>query len=91
MKINVGKAKPVTQARAGDIASVDDDYFLIGIWGRSYGSRNKYYFVSLTMANMAWVKSCDLIEYLESIKAVVYDGSRSKLDLVIKEPEVDHD
>lgn len=91
MKINVGKAKPVTQARPGDIAYVDDDYFLIGIWDGNSGSRNKYYFVSLTMANIAWIKSCDLTEYLESRKAVIYDGSKSKLNLVIKEPEVDHD
>ena len=91
MKINVGKAKPVVQARPGDIAYFDDDYWLTGIWDRRVRGNNKYYFVSLTQPNIAWIKSCDFIEYLESMKAVVYYGSKSKLDLVIKEPKDDHD
>lgn len=81
MKINVGKAKPVTQAIAGDIAKFDDDYCLIGIWDIRVRGNNKYYFVSLTQPSIAWTKSCDLIEYLESMKAVVYDGSSSTVNL----------
>lgn len=91
MKINIEKAKPVVQAKPGDIAYFDNDYVLIGIWDVNSGRNNKYYFVSLTRSNEAWIKSCDLTEYLESRKAVIYDGSKSKLDLVIKKPKVDHD
>lgn len=90
MKI-VNKADPMVEVKAGDIAYFDDDYWLIGIWNENVGSDNKYYFVSLTTANKAWIKSCDLSEYLEHKEAVIYDGSKSKFDLVIKEPEVDHD
>lgn len=81
MKINVGKAKPVTQAIAGDIVKFDDDYCLIGIWDRRVREDNKYYFVSLTQPSIAWTKSCDLIEYLKSMKAVVYDGRSSTVNL----------
>ena len=81
MKINVGKAKPVTQTIAGDIVKFDDDYCLTGIWDRRVRGNNKYYFVSLTQPNIAWTKSCDLIEYLKSMKAVVYDGSSSTVNL----------
>ena len=95
MKINVGKAKPVVQARPGDIAYFDDDYWLIG-WRQDLCGKT-YYFISLTTANnmgenlwSEWVEA-GLTEYLESRKAVIYDGSKSKLDLVIKGPVTNHD
>lgn len=81
MKINVEKAKPVTQAVIGDIAKFDDDDWLTGIWDRRVRGNNKYYFVSLTQPSIAWIKPCDLVEYLKSMKAVVYDGSSSTVNL----------
>lgn len=81
MKIKVGKAKLVAQATVGDIANFDEDYWLIGIWDRKVRGNNKYYFVSLTQPNMAWIKSCDLVEYLKNMEAVVYDGSNSTVSL----------
>ena len=95
MIINVESTKPVVQAQPGDIAYFDNDYWLIG-WKEGLASK-EYYFISLTMANSMdenlwgeWVEN-GLTSYLEDKKAVIYDGSKSKLDLVIKEPEVDHD
>lgn len=83
-KISVDKAKAVIEAKPGDIAYFDNDYWLLGIWDEKAGSANKYYFVSLTSPNMAWTKSCKLTQYLEHKEAVIYDGSESSLNLVIK-------
>lgn len=99
MKINVEKTKPVVQAKTGDIAYFDSDYWLIGSWDGGGVNKNKnFYFTSLTKPNSTnenmrnvWINNLDLTSYLESIKAVIYDGSMSKLDLVIKEPKDDHD
>lgn len=98
MKNNVEKTKPVVQAKPGDIAYFDNDYWLIGLGEDETDFDEKYHFTSLTQANSmnqnmrdAWIRPQDLTGYLESKKAVIYDGSKSKLDLVIKEPEVDHD
>lgn len=96
MKINVEKPMPVVEAKPGDIAYFDNDYWLIGWWDGFTDKR--YYFTSLTISNSMnlntrgpWIDKAGLTEYLEAKKAVIYDGSKSKLDLVIKEPEVDHD
>lgn len=98
MKINVEKTKPVIQAKPGDIAYFDDDYWLIGLGENETDFDERYHFTSLTQANNmnqnmrdAWIKPQDLTSYLEIRKAIIFDGSKSKLDLVIKEPEVDHD
>lgn len=92
MKIKTRKllrnSKPVLQARPGDIAYFNDDYWLIGIWDENFGSDNKYYFVSLTMANKAWIKPCDLTEFLEIRKAIIFDGSESSLNLITRKPVV---
>lgn len=85
-KINVDKTKLVIDAKPGDIAYFDDDYWLLGIWNESAGSDNKYYFVSLTQPNMAWIKSCNLTDYLEQQKAIIFDGSESSLNLIIRKP-----
>lgn len=96
MKINVTKTKHV-KAKPGDIAYFDDDYWLIGCWD-SVAKKGNYYFTSLTKSNSTndnmrnvWISKPDLTSYLEDKKAVIYDGSKSKLDLVIKEPATNHD
>ena len=99
MKINVENLVPVVEAKPGDIAYFDNDYWLIGSWDGGGVNKNKnFYFTSLTKSNSTnenmrnvWINNLDLTSYLEDKKAVIYDGSKSKLDLVIKEPEVDHD
>lgn len=98
MKINVEKTKSVVQAKPGDIAYFDNDYWLIGLGEDETDFDEKYHFTSLTQANSmnqnmrdAWIRPQDLTGYLEIRKAIIFDGSKSKLDLVIKEPEVDHD
>lgn len=98
MKINVEKTKPIVQAKPGDIAYFDNDYWLIGLGEDETDFDEKYHFTSLTQANSmnqnmrdAWISPQDLTGYLEIRKAIIFDGSKSKLDLVIKEPEVDHD
>ena len=97
MKINVEKTKPVVQAKTGDIAYFDNDYWLIG-WWEGLNTDPKYFFTSLTWENssyksmqVALIDEPDLTAYLENREAVIFDGKKSKLDLVIKEPEVDHD
>lgn len=97
MKINVEKTKPVVQAKTGDIAYFDSDYWLIG-WWEGLNTDPKYFFTSLTWENssyksmqVALIDEPDLTAYLENREAVIFDGKKSKLDLVIKEPEVDHD
>lgn len=98
MKINVGKAKPVVQAKPGDIAYFDNDYWLIGLGEDETDFDERYHFTSLTQANSmnqnmrdAWIRTQDLTGYLEIKKAIIFDGSKSKLDLVIKEPKDDHE
>ena len=98
MKINVEKTKSVVQAKPGDIAYFDNDYWLIGLGEDETDFDEKYHFTSLTQANSmnqnmrdAWIRPQDLTGYLEIRKAIIFDGSKSKLYLVIKEPEVDHD
>ena len=98
MKNNVEKTKPVVQAKPGDIAYFDNDYWLIGLGEDETDFDEKYHFTSLTQANSmnqnmrdAWIRPQDLTGYLEIRKAIIFDGSKSKLYLVIKEPEVDHD
>ena len=99
MKINVTKTKHVVKAKPGDIAYFDDDYWLIGSWDVGGVDKNKnFYFTSLTKSNSTnenmrnvWINKPDLTSYLEDEKAVIYDGSKSKLDLVIKELVTNHD
>lgn len=100
MQINVEKTKPVVQAKTGDIAYFDDDYWLIG-WWEGLNTEPKYLFTSLTWANstniayknmqVALIDKPDLTAFLENREAVIYDGKKSKLDLVIKEPATNHD
>lgn len=97
MKINVTKTKHVVKAKPGDIAYFDDDYWLIGCWD-GVDKKKNYYFTSLTKSNSTnenmrnvWINKPDLTSYLEDKKAVIYDGSKSGLNLVIKKPKFDHD
>ena len=98
MKINVEKTKSVVQAKPGDIAYFDNDYWLIGLGEDETDFDEKYHFTSLTQANSmnqnmrdAWIRPQDLTGYLEIRKAIIFDGSKSKLYLVIKEPATNHD
>lgn len=98
MKISVNKTKPVIKVKPGDIAYFDSDYWLIG-WWKLLDEKHKYYaFISLSTAKRVETDSQNkaidygsLTSYLEDKKAVIYDGSKSKLDLVIKKPKFDHD
>lgn len=99
MKINVEKPMPVVEAKPGDIAYFDNDYWLIGSWdGGGVNKSNNYYFTSMTNSNgtndnmlSVWINKHDLTSYLKDKKAVIYDGSKSNLNLVIKGPVTNHD
>ena len=97
MKINVDKTKSVIKVEPGDIAYFDNDYWLIG-WWKLLDEKHRYYaFISLSTAKRVEAvkrnKAIDydaLTSYLEAKKAEIYDGSKSKLDVVIKEPVTNH-
>lgn len=98
MKINVEKPMPAVEPKPGDIAYFDNDYWLIGLGEDETDFDERYHFTSLTQANSmkqnmrdAWIKPQDLTHYLGIRQAIIFDGSKSKLDLVIKEPKDDHE
>lgn len=87
----VNKADPMVEVKVGDVAYFDNDYWLICAKDNGHVSVTGSLIVSLTRPGVTHtIAFSDIVSYFSEKHAVIYDGSKSSLNLVLKKPVYFH-